>query len=91
MHHSSVETKRVLSGNDGFSKTNETIKNLMKLNGTIADLIRNKVKGTSGDDGSKGSKGDYGLKGSRGMKGIQGDRGELKTEICSSYVVQRFR
>ena len=82
--NSFLETKRVLSGDDGFSKTNETIKSLMTLNRTIAEMIRNKVKGPSGDDGSKGSNGDYGQKGDRGMKGIQGDRGKHKNRNMSS-------
>ena len=80
LSNSFLETKRVLSGEDGFSKTNETIKSLMTLNGTIADMIKNKVKGPIGEDGSKGSKGDYGQNGDRGMKRFQAERRNHKNK-----------
>ena len=58
-----------------MSRLKESHENLIKLNGTLTQIIRKKQPGPAGSDGVKGSKGDLGQKGGRGMKGTQGDRG----------------
>ena len=73
MKHS--ETKRILSGEDGILKLNNSHAQLRKLNDSLTQIIRTKQPGPLGSDGSKGSRGQKGQKGDRGTKGEQGDRG----------------
>merc|ERR1712241_1397620 len=74
------ETKRILSGEDGILKLNNSHAQLRKLNDSLTDIIRTKQPGPLGSDGSKGSRGQKGQKGDRGIKGEQGDRGVIGSQ-----------
>ena len=72
-----IETKRILSGQDGISKANDAHQKLVQVNTTLSQIISNKQVGPPGDVGIKGAEGSKGEPGEKGIKGIQGARGKL--------------